>query len=178
MKRGLLTLLLFTAIIANSQESFKKPFFTGSLSTTFAINPNYTLFDTDDGEMLLEPASILLRLGFGYQLNKRWLASLHAGYDHHLQFGINAIPTFGKLTYNIMEDAGDTFFVSTSYGKMWRPSSAYENGKYYGVGVGWQIAGDGRWNTIVKIDFHRKKIANFKKGNLDSASIGIGFSLF
>jgi len=178
MKKGLLALLLFTAITANSQESFKKPFFTGSLSTTFAINPNYTVYDTEDGEMLLEPASILLRIGFGYQLNRRWLASLHAGYDHHIQFGINAIPAFGKLTYNIIEKDDDTFFVSTSYGKMWRPSGRFEDGKYYGIGVGWQVAGAGRWNTIVKIDFHRKKITNFKKGNLDSVSIGIGFSLF
>tara|TARA_R110001606_G_scaffold103422_1_gene226137 strand:+ start:892 stop:1125 length:234 start_codon:yes stop_codon:yes gene_type:complete len=77
-----------------------------------------------------------------------------------------------------MEDADDTFFISTSYGKMWRPSSEYEDGNYYGLGIGWQIAGEGRWNTVVKIDFHRKKIANFKKGNLDSVSLGIGFSLF
>ena len=177
MKKLLLALLLFTSIIANSQERVKKPFFTGSLSTTFAINPNYTI-NNDDEETLLEPASILLRVGFGYQLNKRWMASFHTGYDHHLRFGINAIPTYGKLTYNIIEDADDTFFISTSYGKMWRPSADFENGKYYGLGVGWQIAGDGRWNTVVKIDFHRKKIADFKKGNLDSVSIGIGFSLF
>lgn len=177
MKKSLLALVLFTSILANSQESVKKPFFTGSLSTTFAVNPNYTI-NNDDEETLLEPASILLRVGFGYQLNRRWLASFHTGYDHHIRFGINAIPTYGKVTYNIMEDDGDTFFVSTSYGKMWRPAASFENGKYYGLGVGWQMASGGRWNTIVKIDFHRKKIANFKKGNLDSVSIGIGFSLF
>ena len=177
MKKALLALLLFTATFAMSQERVKKPFFTGSLSTTLAINPNYTI-NNDDEETLLEPASILLRLGFGYQLNKRWLASFHTGYDHHLRFDINAIPTFGKLTYNILEDADDTFFISTSYGKMWRPSSKFENGKYYGLGIGWQIAGEGRWNTLIKIDFHRKKIADFKKGNLDSVSLGIGFSLF
>lgn len=178
MKKIVLILLLCISQFSFAQDGVKKPFYVGSLSTTFAINPNYTLFNPDDGETLLEPASILLRLGFGYQINKRWLVSLHAGYDYHLKFDINAIPTFGKLTYNIFEDADDTFFVSTSYGKMWRPSSTYEDGKYYGLGVGWQVAGDGRWNTVFKIDFHRKKIANFKKGNLDSVSLGIGFSLF
>ena len=177
MKKPLFALFLFTVSIAFSQESVKKPFFTGSLSTTLAINPNYTI-NNDDEETLLEPASILLRLGFGYQLNKRWLVSFHTGYDHHLRFDINAIPTFGKLTYNILEDADDTFFISTSYGKMWRPSSRFENGKYYGLGIGWQIAGESRWNTLIKIDFHRKKIADFKKGNLDSVSLGIGFNLF
>lgn len=177
MKKLLLALFLFTSFLAVSQEGIRKPFFTGSLSTTFAINPNYTI-NNDDEETLLEPASILLRVGFGYQLDRHWLVSFNTGYDHHLRFGINAIPTFGKLTYNIIEDADDTFFVSTSYGKMWRPAASFENGDYYGLGIGWQIAGEGRWNAIVKIDFHRKKIANFKKGNLDSVSIGIGFSLF
>tara|TARA_R110002110_G_scaffold401938_2_gene618991 strand:- start:1605 stop:2138 length:534 start_codon:yes stop_codon:yes gene_type:complete len=177
MKKLFLLILLLSTFLATAQENFKKPFFTGSFNTTFAINPNYTL-DPDDGEMLLQPSSFLFRLGIGYQFDRRWLVGLHAGYDRHFRLGISAIPTFGKLTYNIMEDADDTFFISTSYGKMWRPSSEYEDGNYYGLGIGWQIAGEGRWNTVVKIDFHRKKIANFKKGNLDSVSLGIGFSLF
>jgi hypothetical protein len=177
MRKLLLALFLFTSFLAVSQDGIRKPFFTGSLSTTFALNPNYTI-SNDEGETMLEPASILLRVGFGYQLDRHWLVSFNTGYDHHLRFGINAIPTFGKLTYNIVEDADDTFFVSTSYGKMWRPAASFENGDYYGLGVGWQIAGGGRWNTVVKLDFHRKKIANFKKGNLDSVSLGIGFSLF
>jgi len=177
MKKLVLTLFLFTSLLATAQKNNRTPFFTGSLSTTFAINPNYTI-NNDDEETLLEPASILLRIGFGYQLNRRWLASFHTGYDHHIRFGINAIPTYGKVTYNIVEDEGDAFFISTSYGKMWRPSANFENGKYYGLGVGWQIASEGRWNTTVKIDFHRKKIVNFKKGNLDSVSIGLGFRLF
>ena len=179
MKKLLLSLFLCVSFSISSQDRVKKTFFTGSLSTTFAINPNYTiLINNNDEETLLQPASILLRIGVGYQLDRRWMVSLNSGYDHHLRFGINAIPTFGKLTYNITESDDDTFFVSTSYGKMWRPSSRFENGNYYGLGVGWQIAGDGRWNTCVKIDFHRKKITNFKKGNLDSVSLGIGFTLF
>lgn len=177
MKKLLFSILFFTSILVNAQENIRKPFFTGSFSTTLALNPNYTI-NNDEGETMFEPASLLLRIGFGYQLNKRWAVSFNTGYDHHLRFGINAIPTFGKIQYNITEDSGDAFFVSTSYGKMWRPSSAFENGNYYGLGIGWQIAGLKRWNTLVKIDFHRKKIANFKKGNLDSISLGIGFSLF
>lgn len=177
MKKILLSVLLLTSIIANSQENTKQPFFTGSFSTTLAINPNYTI-NNDDEETLLEPASLLLRIGFGYQLNNRWAVSFNTGYDHHLRFGINAIPTFGKVQYNISVDSGDAFFVATSIGKMWRPSSAFEDGNYYGFGLGWQIAGMKRTNTIIKIDFHRKKIADFKKGNLDSISLGIGFRLF
>ena len=179
MKRLFLILFLGTSLSVSSQDKNRKSFFSSSLSTTFAINPNYTITLNEEGEeTLLQPASILLRVGFGYQLNRRWLVSVNTGYDHHLRFGINAIPTFGKLIYNITENDGNTFFMSVSFGKMWRPSPRFENGNYYGLGAGWQIAGDGRWNTILKIDFHRKKIIGFKKGNLDSVSLGIGVSLF
>jgi len=179
MKKLLLLTFLFASFIASSQNNNKKPFFSGSLSSTFAINPNYTITTNEDGEeTLLQPASILLRIGFGYQLNNHWLVSFNTGYDHHLRFGINAIPTFGKLTYNITENDGNTFFVSSSLGKMWRPSPRFEDGNYYGFGVGWKMAGDGKWSTILKIDFHRKKIADFKKGNLDSISLGVGIRLF
>ena len=102
---------MFSTFLANKEDRVKKPFFTGSLNTTFEINPNYTL-DPDDGEALLEPGSFLFWLGFVYQINRRWLVSLHTGYDHHFRFGINAIPTFGKLTYNIMLDADGILFIN------------------------------------------------------------------
>jgi hypothetical protein len=46
---------------------------------------------------------------------------------------------------------------------MWRPSSKYSDGNYYGFGIGAQVAGEKRWNTIVRLDFHRKGIIGLKK---------------
>ena len=35
-----------------------------------------------------------------------------------------------------------------------------------------------RWNTILRLDFHRKGIIGFENNRLDSVSLGIGFSFF
>lgn len=179
MKKLLFSIVLLCVIQTSfSQNNKGKPFFTGSVNLTFAVNENYVLFQPDDGESLFEPVAVLVRGGFGYQFNRRFAASLHAGFDHHWKFGINTIPTYGTLQYNIVEDIGDTFFIETSYGKLWRPSHKFSDGNYYGVGIGWQIAGEKRWNTIIKLNYHRKSIQSFKNGYLNSVSIGVGFSFF
>ena len=87
--------------------------------------------------------------------------SVNGGFDFHWNYATSAFPTYGTLRFNITEDGGDAFFVETSYGKMWRPSNNYPNGNYYGVGLGWQIAGESRLNTIVKIDFQRSNACFF-----------------
>jgi hypothetical protein len=57
-------------------------------------------------------------------------------------------------------------------------SKNYADGNYYGLGLGYQIAGENRWNTVIRFDLHRKGIIGFKNNRLDSFSIGIGFSFF
>ncbi|ARV06796.1 hypothetical protein BTO04_08915 [Polaribacter sp. SA4-10] len=179
MKKSLLFIAIFFVIQTSfSQEKKGKPFFTGSLNLTFALNENYVLFDSDDGETLLIPAALFLRTGFGYQFNRRFAVSLNAGFDYHWNYAVSAFPTYGSLHYNITEKDGNTFFIETSYGKMWRPSSKYTDGKYYGIGIGVQVIGEKRWNTILRLDFHRKAILGFYNDSLDSVSLGIGFSFF
>lgn len=176
-KTLLLCLVVFATQITFSQNTYKKPYFTGSFSTTLAINEDYTI-DPDDDESLLIPGAVLFRLGAGYQLDRRWQIGINAGYDHHFRFNINAIPFYGSLRYNVIEHDNDNFFVEYSHGKMWRPSFKYENGNYYGFGVGSQMTGESRWNLILRIDYHRKAIQGFKNGHLDSISFGVGFSFF
>ena len=176
-------LLLFTITLAISlkvgaQNEIKRPFFTGTLNFTFALNENYVLFEPDDNEELLKFSALMTRFGIGYKFARKLNGILNIGYDHHTRFDINAIPMFGTLRYNISEDGYDTFFTQASFGNLWRPSNKYENGKYYALGIGAQIGGSGKWHTIVHLDFHRKKISHFKNGNLDSISLGIGFSFF
>lgn len=180
MKKRLLLLFFVASISVFSQENPRKlgrPFFTGVANLTLGINENYTLFNDDD-ETFLEPSAIFFRAGFGYEFFNRVALSVNAGFDFHWNYATSAFPTYGTLRFNITENEGDAFFVETSYGKMWRPSNNYPNGNYYGVGLGWQIAGESRWNTIVRIDFHRKGIVGFKNNRLDSVSFGIGFSFF
>lgn len=172
-------MLLFCAIQSFlSQEKLGKPFFTGTANLTFAVNENYVLFDTDDGESFLVPSAIFFRVGFGYEFKKRVAVSLNGGFDYHWNYAVSAFPAYGSLKYNITEDEGDTFFTEVSYGKMWRPSSNYPDGNYYQVGLGVQVSGEERWNTIIRLDFHRKGIIGFENDRLDSVSLGIGFSFF
>ena len=180
MKKLALSIFFIVSFTTFSQENLKKlgrPFFTGSANFTLGINENYTLFNDDD-ETFLVPSALFLSVGFGYEFFERVSLSVNGGFDFHWNYATSAFPTYGTLRFNITEDGGDAFFVETSYGKMWRPSNNYPNGNYYGVGLGWQIAGESRLNTIVKIDFHRKGIIGFKNNRLDSVSLGIGFSFF
>lgn len=160
-----------------SQEKLGRPFFTGSFNFTLGINENYT-FEPDDGEALIEPAALFFRVGFGYEFKRRLAISLHAGYDFHWNYAVDAFPTYTTVRYNISEREDNAFFIETSFGKMWRPSNRYPDGNYYGFGIGSQIAGEKRWNTIVRIDFHRKGLLGFENNRLDSVSLGLGFSFF
>ena len=91
---------------------------------------------------------------------------------------MSAFPVYSSLKFNITEDEDDTFFMEMSFGKMWRPSNKYPDGNYYGFGLGTQIAGENRWNTVVRLDFHRKGLVGFENNRLDSVSLGIGFTFF
>ena len=164
MKKLALSIFFIVSFTAFSQENLKKlgrPFFTGSANFTLGINENYSLFNDDD-ETFLVPSALFLRVGFGYEFFERVSLSVNGGFDFHWNYATSAFPTYGTLRFNITEDGGDAFFVETSYGKMWRPSNNYPNGNYYGVGLGWQIAGESRLNTIVKIDFTEKELLVLK----------------
>lgn len=175
-KIGLLSVFFFAIQIA-SQEKTGRPFFTGSSNLTFGINEFYTL-DPNDGEALIVPAAIFFRFGVGYEFKRRVAISMNAGYDYHWNYATSAFPTYTSLKYTISENEDDAFFAEMSYGKMWRPSSKYSDGNYYRFGIGTQVAGEKRWNTIVRLDFHRKVVIGFKNNRLDSISLGIGFSFF
>lgn len=177
MKKILLLLLLFNVLESSSQEKLGRPFVTGSLNFTLGVNENYTI-NNDDDETFLEPAAIFLRAGFGYEFQRKVAISFNAGFDYHWNYAVSAFPTYTTLKYNITESDDDAFFVEASFGKMWRPSSKYSDGDYYGFGIGSQIAGEDRWNTIIRLDFHRKEVYGFENNRLDSISFGIGFSFF
>ena len=179
MKKLLLfvcTLFLIQTLNAQeAQEKTIRPFFTGSFKLTFAVNENFTL-DPDDDETFLKLTGTFFRFGVGYQFGKRFSLSLNAGYDHHFPYAINAFPTYVTARYNLWGDIEGSFFTQFSRGKMWRPSSRYEDGDYYNFGIGWQLYADSRWKPVIKLLYHRKNIRGFEdSGTLESVSVGIGF---
>lgn len=173
MKKLVFLSLIFTQVLLG-QIKMKKPFFNGSLNTTFGINQDYTIGDDDNGS-LIEPRSILIRTGFGYQFTNRWASSIHLGYDHHIRYGINAIPLFGSLRYNFSYHTTAAYFIEASYGEIFRPSNDFVDGDYYKIGIGFISLDQKRWNAMLRLDFHRKTIPGFENENLDSISIGLGF---
>jgi hypothetical protein len=179
MRKLLLFIAFFAAIqISFSQEKLGRPFFTGDFNFTLGINEDYEIGQGDDNGPLIVPSALFFRFGLGYEFKKRLAVSVNGGYDFHFNYDVDAFPTYGALKYNITEKDDSNHFVEVRYGKMWTPSSRYPDGNYFGVGLGIQIAGEKRWNTIFRIDYHRKQIAGFRKDRLDSFSFGFGFSFF
>ncbi|MDG2193699.1 MAG: hypothetical protein P8K77_02365 [Polaribacter sp.] len=179
MKKTLLLLCFFIAIQQSySQERIRKPFFTGNFNFTFALNENYVLFDPDDGESMLDFSAIFLRTGFGFQFDEKWEASINFGLDFHTRLEMQAIPSYLNVQYNLFSDGDTSFFINSSYGSLWKPSSNFEKGTYYAVGIGLQKNRNEGSDFVLRLDVHRKKITGFKNGNLDSISLGIGFRLF
>ena len=178
MKKSILLLFFIASFTLNSQEKLGRPLITGSGSFVLGINENYTPFNSEDDETLLIPTGIFFRLGFGYEFKRRVALIFNAGFDYHWNYAVSAFPTYGSLRFNITEDEDDALFMEASYGKMWRPSNRYPDGNYYGFGIGVQAAGEERWNTIFRLDFHRKAIFGFENNRLDSVSLGIGFFFF
>lgn len=177
MKHLILAILfLFTFQSISSQEKKGFSFITTSFNLSLAINEDYTI--EDDDQPLLLPTAIMMRAGFGYQFNRRFGASFNVGYDYHYKYSIIAIPTYFSLKYNFWERQGDAFFAEIGRGKMWRPTPKYPDGDYYNFGLGWQMNTGRKWKPILRFIYHRKKIAGFENGNLDSVSIGFGFSFF
>ena len=173
----LLTITLAINLKASAQNENKRPFFTTSLSATFGINQKYKLGEEGNGPLIV-PKSILLRTGFGYQFNDRWASSINIGYDHHFSYAINSIPMYASVRYNFIKKTSSAYFIESSYGQMFRPSNRFSNGNYYKVGLGILSLSNNSWNGIIRLDFHRKKIAQFRNGNLDSVSLGVGFTFF
>ena len=178
MKHILLAIaLLFTVQSISSQEKKKGfTFFTGSFNLSLAINEDYTI--EDDDQPLLVPTAIMIRTGFGYQFNRRLGISFNVGYDYHYKYVITAIPTYISIKYNLWENDHDAFFAEYGQGRMWRPTPKYPDGNYYNFGLGWQMNTGSKWKPVLQFIYHRKKITGFENGNLDSISIGFGFTFF
>ena len=177
-KKLLAIILLFIVFYTKAQEKPGRPFITGDANFTLAINPDWDGFNKDDDETLLTPAAFLLRFGFGYEFKKKIAVSVNGGYDSHWLNDIDAFPIYLGLKYNIFEKYDDTFFSELRYGKLFTTSPRYPDGDYFSVGLGWQIAGEKRWNLILRTDYHEKEIIGFKNNKLASLSFGIGFTFF
>lgn len=178
IKKLLVSIVLFIVFQTKAQEKLGRPFIVGDVNFTLGINPDWEGYDRDDDETFLTPAALFFRLGFGYEFKKRLAISVNGGYDLHWLNDVDAFPIYMAFKYNIFEKEDDTFFTELRLGQLFARSPKYPDGNYAAIGVGLQVAGAKRWNTVVRLDFHRKEILGFKNNRLDSVSFGIGFSFF
>lgn len=171
--------IFFIAIcVTNAQEKNSHPFFTTDFNLTFGINENYELGNNND-EAFIVPTATLLRFGFGYEFYNRIAVSFNTGFDYHFRYSIMSIPAYVGVRYNIWKRGDqEALFLKINAGKMWRPAERFSDGDYKAFGVGWRLESAGRWTPTLKFMFHRKKIKNFKNGNLDSFSIGFGVMFY
>lgn len=177
LRRILFLFLILYISKLSAQEKMGRPFFTGEVNLSLAVNEFYTV-QPNDGEPLLIPSGLFLRLGIGYEFYNKVSLSINAGFDDHWNYDTNAFPTYFAFRYNIFERDNDAFFMDFRYGKMWRPSTNYPDGNYYGIGIGLQGDSGSRWHPIFRLEFHRKGILGFENNRIDSVSLGIGFIFF
>ncbi|MFY0631820.1 MAG: hypothetical protein JXR05_15750 [Flavobacteriaceae bacterium] len=173
-------LILFSLIIIQSSFSQQKngaSFFNADFNLTFTGNEHFEL-GSDNGEPFLVPSGTLIRLGFGYEYKKRLAVSFNAGFDYHFPYSIVALPAYIGLQYNVWSREDDAFFIRINAGKLWRPSGRFSDGDYRAYGIGWKFESESRWKPTIKLMYHQKKINGFEDGQLESVSLGIGFTFF
>lgn len=160
----------------SAQQKNRALFFNTSFNLTFRVNENFE-FGEDNDELFLLPTETLIRFGIGYEFKKKIAVSFNSGFDFHFKYSIGAIPTYLGFQYNLRSRDDEAFFLTYNTGRLWRFANRYSNGDYKAYGVGWRIESGNKWNPVITLIYHHKKIINFEKGRLDNLSLGIGLSL-
>ncbi|WP_111708988.1 hypothetical protein [Lutibacter citreus] len=176
MKRYILIISLFFCLISYSQNNFNYYF---TINTTFTTNESFGEYDEYYDEVdwsLLAPRAIILRNGIDVNVTSFLTAGINLGFDWHPDLEVLAIPYYLNSKIAIFQMDDDKFYFTAGVGKLLKISRAFDRGKYYTAGIGYYISTMKNYSVIINMDFHQKKIANFKNGKLNSLSFGLGMS--
>jgi hypothetical protein len=149
------------------------------LNITFMANENFGNYNEYEDETdwdIIVPRALLLRNGFDVTLNNFVTLGLNLGLDWHQDLQVLAIPYYIDLKFTILKGGNNKLSIGGGIGKLVKLGKAFERGKYYKVGIGYQIAMDETHQFIINIDFHQKQIQGFENGRLNSLSFGMGMS--
>lgn len=175
MKKITFIISLFALTFSYAQRPISYSF---ALNTTFMINENFGEYDnyTDETDWsILAPNAILFRNGLDVELNKIVSAGFKIGLDWHPDFDLLAIPYFIDTKVNLVRNDNDKFYIGGGVGKLLKLSDVFERGKYYKLGVGYEISTSDKASVLVNLDFHQKQILEFENGRLNSLSFGLGY---
>lgn len=176
MQKAFFISMLLISITPYAQNKIHYNFI---LNTTFMANENFGNYDEYEEERdwdIIVPRALLLRSGFDVTLNNFVSVGLNLGLDWHRDLQVLAIPYYIDSKFNMLKGGNNKLYIGGGIGKLIKLGNAFERGKYYKVGVGYQSALDETHNFIFNIDFHQKKIDGFDNGRLNSLSLGLGMS--
>ncbi len=166
-------------LISMATYSQKKIHYNFILNVTFMANENFGNYDEyeDDTDWdIIVPRALLLRNGFDVTLNNFVTLGLNLGLDWHQDLEVLAIPYYIDSKFTIFKGGNKKLYIGGGIGKLVKLGKAFERGKYYKTGLGYQVAMDETHHFIFNIDFHQKKIEGFEHERLNSLSFGMGMS--
>jgi hypothetical protein len=178
MHKAFIISMLLISIALEAQNNIHYNF---TVNTTFMANENFGKFDDDTDEIdwnIIVPRALLLRNGFDVTLNNWVSVGLNLGFDLHEDLDVMAIPYYIDSKFTILKDGDDRLYIGGGYGKLIKLSNAFDSGKYYKAGIGYQAATEKAHSFIMNIDFHQKKIEHVENGRINSLSFGLGMSFF
>ncbi len=150
-----------------------------TINTTFMANENFGKYDEFSDERdwnIIVPRALMLRNGFDVTVNRFASVGLNLGLDWHEDLDVLAVPYYIDTKFTILRDGNDRLYFGGGYGKLVKLGKAFERGQYFKTGIGYQAATEKAYSFIINIDFHQKKMENFKNGRLNSLSLGLGMS--
>ena len=174
MKILLIVIGVFSFVNCFSQKSFNYNF---TINTTFTTNENFGEYDEDLEQTdwaIITPNAILFRNGIDVDINNLVSVGFNIGLDWHPDLDVLAIPYYLETKFNLVKSYDDKFYINAGIGKLLKIENNFERGNYYKFGIGYHISTGESHSFILNMDFHQKKIANFKNGRLNSLSIGLG----
>ena len=178
MKKILIVIAVFSGFNCFSQKSSNYNF---TINTTFTTNENFGEYD-DDLESRdwspIAPNAILFRNGVDVDINNLVSIGFNLGLDWHPDLNVLAMPYYIETKFNLVKSYDDKFYINGGLGKLLKIGNSFERGNYFKFGIGYHISTEKSHSFILNMDFHQKKIANFKNGRLNSLSLGFGMLFF
>ena len=170
---------LFIVVLCASFSAFSQRSVNYNLTVNFTLTHNENFGEYDDyldetDWSFFTYSSFLLRNGLDVKLNNFMSVGINLGLDWHPDLDVLAIPYYLDSKFTLAEVDDDKFYIGGGVGKLLKIGKAFEKGNYYKVGIGYHISTENSNSFVLNVDFHQKKIADFKNGRLNSLSFGFG----
>ncbi|MDP3313644.1 hypothetical protein [Lutibacter sp.] len=174
MKNSLSIVVLLLSFYGFSQ---KRAMYNFNVNWTLAYNDNFNIasaLNNEEDNTFFVAGAFFFRNGVDVEINNFMTIGANIGLDWHPNINLLAIPYYLDTKVAISHVDDDKFYVEVGIGKLLKLGSNFENGDYYKIGLGYNIATGQNFGIVLSTAFHQKKIKNMVNGRLNSFSIGLG----